>query len=124
MIQQIVATQIGVGMSSEFATFIRVKDKLKPMDYYLKDPENCDLPDEGTQPDLLWALITSLAEHYKAHPDAPTLTKIIKVLRRMNEEFSVFTLKLMVTVDKNLTQKIIKIPEASKLARQLIDFFE
>jgi len=55
-IQQIVSTQIGVGMAGEFATFIRVKDKLKPMDYYLKDPDNCDLPDEGTKPDLLWAL--------------------------------------------------------------------
>jgi hypothetical protein len=65
LIQQLTATQVGVGMSGEFAAFIRVKDKLKPMDYYLKDPDNCDLPDEGAQPDLLWALITSFAEHYK-----------------------------------------------------------
>jgi len=123
-IQQIVATQVGVGMAGEFATFIRVKDKLKPMEYYLKDPEHCDLPDENTQPDLIWALITAFGEHYKANPDVPTLTKIIGVLRRMNEEYAVFTLKLMVTVDRQLTQKIIKIKEASKLARKLIDFFE
>jgi len=123
-IQQIVATQVGVGMAGEFATFIRVKDKLKPMEYYLKDPEHCDLPDENTQPDLIWALITAFGEHYKANPDVPTLTKIIGVLRRMNEVYAVFTLKLMVTVDRQLTQKIIKIKEASKLARKLIDFFE
>jgi hypothetical protein len=42
----------------------------------------------------------------------------------MNEEYAVFTVKLMVTVDRQLTHKIIKIPEASKLARKLIDFFE
>lgn len=124
LIQQIAATQVGVGMAGELATFIRVKDKLKPMDYYLKDPDNCDLPDENTQPDLVWALITSFAEYYKAHTDAPTLTKILAVLKRMNEEYAVFTLKLMVTVDRSLTQKIIKIPTASKLARKLIDFFE
>jgi len=124
LIQQIVSTQVGVGIAGEFATFIRVKDKLKPMEYYLKDPEGCVLPDENTQPDLIWALITSLAEHYKAHSDSATLSKIIKVLRRMNEEYAVFTLKLMVTVDRQLTAKIIKIPDASKLARKLIDFFE
>jgi len=124
LIQQIASTQVGVGMAGELATFIRVKDKLKPMDYYLKDPDGCDLPDENTQPDLIWALITSFAEHYKDHSDTATLTKILAVLKRMNEEYAVFTLKLMVTVDKQLTQKIIKIPAASKLARKLIDFFE
>jgi len=124
LIQQIAATQVGVGMAGELATFIRVKDKLKPMEYYLKDPDGCELPDENTQPDLIWALITSFAEHYKAHTDAATLTKILAVLKRLSEEYAVFTLKLMVTVDRTLTQKIIKIPTASKLARKLIDFFE
>jgi len=124
LLQQVSSTQVGVGIAGEFATFIRVKDKLKPMEYYLKDPSGCELPDENTQPDLIWALITSFAEHYKAHADSATLTKIIGVLKRMNEEYAVFTLKLMVTVDRQLTQKIIKIPEAGKLARKLIDFFE
>lgn len=124
LIQQVVATQVGVGTAGEFATFIRVKDKLHEMKYYLDDPDGCTLPDENTQPDLIWALITSFAEHYKAHTDVETLRKIIKVLRRVNEEYAVFTLKLMVTVDRSLTQKIIKIQEASKLARKLIDFFE
>ncbi|PIU76064.1 hypothetical protein COS75_01020 [Candidatus Pacearchaeota archaeon CG06_land_8_20_14_3_00_35_12] len=124
LIQQIASTQVGVGTAGELATFIRVKDKLHPMKYYLDNPDDCELPDENTQPDLIWALITSFAEYYKAHTDTPTLTKIIGVLRRMNEEYAVFTLKLMVTVDRQLTQKIIKIPQASKLARKLIDFFE
>jgi len=90
------------------------------MDYYLKDPDGCDLPNENTQPDLIWALITSFAERYKAHTSVETLRKIIKVLRRVNEEYAVFTLKLMVTVDRALTQRIIKVPEASKLGRKLI----
>jgi len=124
LIQQISSTQVGVGTAGELATFIRIKDKLKEMKYYLDHPDDCDLPDENTQPDLIWALITSFAEYYKDHTDANTLTKIIGVLKRMNEEYAVFTLKLMVTVDRTLTQKIIKIPAASKLARKLIDFFE
>lgn len=126
LIQQIASTQVGVGIAGELATFIRVKDKLHVMKYYLDSPgpEKCELPDENTQPDLIWALITSLAEYYKDHTDVNTLTKIIGVLKRMNEEYAVFTLKLMVTVDRALTQKIIKIPAASKLARKLIDFFE
>jgi hypothetical protein len=113
-----------MGTAGEFATFIRVRDKLHEMKYYLENPDSCDLPDENTQPDLIWALITSFAEHYKAYTNVDTLKKIIKILRRVNEEYAVFTLKLMVTVDRALTQKIIKIPEASKLARKLIDFFE
>lgn len=124
LIQEVAATQVGVGVAGEFATFIRLRDKLKPMSYYLKDPENAELPDEDTQPDLVWALITNFAEYYRDHNDVNTLTRIIKLLRRMNEEFAVFTLKLMVTVDKGLTAKIIKIPEASKLARALIDYFD
>jgi hypothetical protein len=124
LLQQLCSTQVGVGTAGEFVTFIRVKDKLHPMDYYLKDPDNCELPNENTQPDLIWALITAFAEHYKAHTDTKTLQAVIQVLRRMNEEYAVFTLKLMVTVDRALTQKIIKIPQASKLARKLIDFFE
>ena len=124
MIQLLASTEIGVGMAGELGTFIRIKDRLKPMEYYLKNPDDCELPDEGTSPDLVWALITSFAEYYKAHAETETLKKIIKILRRMSEEHAVFTLKLMVTVDRGLTQKIIKIPEASKLARKLIDFFE
>lgn len=124
LIQQIASTQLGVGVAGEFATFIRVKDKLKPMEYYLKDPDNCELPNENTQPDLIWALITAFAEHYKDHSDSNTLSKIIQVLKRMNEEYAVFTLKLMVCVDRQLTHKICKIPQAAKLARKLIDFFD
>jgi hypothetical protein len=41
----------------------------------------------------------------------------------MSEEYAVFTLKLMVSVDRTLTQKIIKVKAASELARKLIDFF-
>lgn len=124
LIQQLASTQIGVGTAGELSTFIRIKDRLKPMEYYLKNPDECELPQESTQADLVWALITSLAEHYKAHSDSKTLENIIRVLKRMNEEYAVFTLKLMVTVDRQLTAKIIKIPQASKLAKKLIDFFE
>lgn len=120
LLQQVCSTQVGVGTSGEFITFIRVKDKLHGMKYYLEHPDDCELPNENTQPDLIWALITAFAEHYKAHTDTKTLEAIIRVLKRMNEEYAVFTLKLMVTVDRALTQKIIKIPQASKLARKLI----
>ncbi|MEM2382931.1 MAG: hypothetical protein QW521_02015 [Desulfurococcaceae archaeon] len=124
-LQTIAATQVGVGLAGEFCTFIRIREKLKPIEYYLKDPENCELPNEDTQPDLTWALITSLAEYYKGHMnEKEILAKIVKLLGRFKEEYAVFTLKLMASIDRALTQKIIKIPEASKLARKLIDFFE
>jgi hypothetical protein len=103
-------------MAGEFVTFIRVKDRLKDMKYYLGGPEGCILPDENKEPDLIWALITSFAEYYKEHSDTATLGKMIKVLGRMNEEYAVFTLKLMATVDRQLTQKITKIPEAARSA--------
>jgi hypothetical protein len=123
-IQLLAATKVGIGLAGEFATFIRIKDKLKPMKYYLDNPKDCELPNENTQPDLTWALITSLAEYYKDHQDTETLEKIVTLLKRMSEEYAVFTLKLMVSVDRTLTQKIIKVKAASELARKLIDFFE
>lgn len=124
LLQLLTATEVGVGMAGELASFIRIKEDLKPIEDYLKDPENCELPDENTKPDLIWALITSIAEYYAEKNDATTLGKIVTLLRRLNEEYAVFTLKLMVTVDRNLTAKIIKVPQAQKLARKLVDFFE
>jgi len=123
-LQTVAATQVGVGVAGELAQFIRIKDKLKPIAEYLKSPEKIQLPDPSTEIDVLWALVTSIAEYYKDHKDIKTLTQIVKLLRRMSEEFAVFTLKLMVSIDREMTKKIVKIPEAAKLAQKLIDFFE
>jgi hypothetical protein len=111
-LQLVAATNLGIGIAGEFAQFIRIKDRLKTMDYYLKDPENCDLPKEGTEMDLLWALVTSFAEYYKGHTDAKTLASMIKLLGRLNEEFTIFTLELMIAVDRALPSKLGWITEA------------
>ncbi len=123
-IQKIAATQIGEGLESELVSFIRLKDKLNPIDYYLKKPDKCELPDEQTEMDLVWALLTSLAEYYGSKKDTDTIRRIVKVLNRMNEEYAVFTLKLMLTVDQDFTQKMMRVPEVGKLAKKLVDFFE
>jgi len=123
-IQMLAATQIGKGLAAELVSFIRLKDKLKPIEYYLKNPDNCELPDEQTQMDLVWALLTSLAEYYGAKKNTETIRKIVKILHRMNEEYAVFTLKLMLSVDENFTQKMMRVPEVGKLAKKLVDFFE
>jgi hypothetical protein len=39
------------------------------MEYYLKDPDNCTLPSESGELDILWALITSIAEWYTTRQD-------------------------------------------------------
>ena len=123
-LQLLAATQVGVGVAGELATFIRIKDKLKPMKYYLDNPEKCELPDPTTELDVLWALVTSIAEYYRDHKDMKTLGKILKLLKRLTEEFAVFTLKLMVSVDPSLNAKIIKMPDAYDLANKLMDFLE
>jgi len=123
-LQTVAATQVGVGVAGELAQFIRIKDKLKPIEEYLKNPNKVELPDPQTEIDILWALTTSIAEYYRDHKDTKTLTKIIKLLSRFTEEFAVFTLKLMVSMDNQMIIKITKIPEAQKLAQKLIDFFE
>jgi len=123
-LQLLAATQVGVGVAGELATFIRIKDKLKPMKYYLDNPEKCELPNPTTELDVLWALVTSIAEYYRDHKDMKTLGKILKLLKRLTEEFAVFTLKLMVSVDPSLNAKIIKMPDAYDLANKLMDFLE
>ncbi len=125
LIKNLAATQVGVGVASELAQFIRVKDRLKPVEYYLKAPEKAELPsEEKGELDLLWALVTSIVEYYRDHKDTKTLKSIVKLLGRVPEEFAVFTLKLMVSADREMPRKITKIEEASKLAQKLIDFFD
>jgi len=123
-LQLLASTEIGVGTAGELTQFIRIKDKLKDIKYYLKDPETCEIPNESDGMDLVWALITSIAEYYRQENDVKTLTSIIILLKRMTEEYSVFTLKLMASTDKGLVPKLVKIREAHDLAKKLSMFFE
>jgi hypothetical protein len=123
LIQKIASTQVGVGVAGELATFIKIKDKLRPIEDYIKEPEKTPIPTEE-ETDLLWALVTSIAEYYSVHNDMKSLGQVFKLIKRFNEEFAVFTLKLMVAVDKQVPLKIVKLDEASKLAKKLVDFFE
>jgi hypothetical protein len=59
----------GIGIGGEFAQFLRVKDSLQKIEYCLKDPENCTLPSESRELDILWVLITSTAEWYNTNQE-------------------------------------------------------
>jgi len=121
----ITATQVGVGLSGEFAQFIKIKDQLKDISYYMKDPEKCELPDEAKQADLSWAFMVSLVEYYASKQETKVLGDIITILNRLQEEHGFFTLKMLMTVDKNLGVKLMKVGnKATALANKLFEYFD
>jgi len=123
-LQTVVATKVGVGIAGEFAQFIRIKNKLKPVEEYLKNPDKIELPNPETEIDVLWALTTSLVEYYASKKTKEVLRATTKLLMRMSEEFSVFVLKMMASIDKQLPEKLPQVPEASKLYKKLLPFID
>jgi len=114
-----VGSLVGEGEATTFVGFLKLRHKLRPIAEYFKNPEKIPLP-EGV--DLQWALVTSVAEYYKAHNNQKTLIALIKLLKRFSEEYCVFTLKLAYAIDPAIQAKLQKIPEATNLAQKLWKF--
>ncbi|RLJ09332.1 MAG: MoxR family ATPase [Candidatus Aenigmatarchaeota archaeon] len=119
--RKVVASVVGEGPATEFINFLRLRNELKPVDYYLKNPEKCELPDE-TRIDVLWALLTSIVEWYRDHKTNENLRKIVKLLNRVREEYEVFTLRMMAAEDPQLLKRFLVIPEGTELAKKLRKF--
>lgn len=123
-LNKVISTEVGVGVAGEFTTFLRIRSKLKPLSFYLNNPKTCPLPSEETELDLVWALITSLTEWYGDHKDVKTIKAIVEIIKRLHEEYAALTLKLMLSVDDLLAQKLCKIASVKPLFHKLRDFFE
>ena len=69
-------------------------------------------------------MTTSLVEYYASKKTKEVLRATTKLLMRMSEEFSVFVLKMMASIDKQLPEKLPQVPEASKLYKKLLPFID
>ena len=116
-----VATLVGEGKAVEFAGWLRLKDQLHPIKEYFDKPDKIDIPEDVN---LLWCLVTSVVEYYKVHTDQKTLTSVVKLLKRVQEEYATFTLKLLYSIDNNVQTKLQNIPDAVDLAQKLWKFLQ
>jgi len=115
------ATVVGEGPAIEFIAFLRKRENLLPIEEYFKKPTSVKLPDTN-EVDLQWALSTALVEYYRAHMDKKHLIALLKLLKRVSEEYATFILKLINAFDESLQDKLEKIPEAAELADKLWKF--
>jgi len=114
-------SMVGNGNANDFVAFQKLKTQLHPIEDYVKNGDTIDLPDDVG---LTWALITSLVEYFRAHPQDKTLLGIVKVSKRISEEYATFMLKLMWAVDNSIQARLIKMPEANELAKKLWKFLQ
>jgi len=114
-----VGSLVGEGEATSFTGFLKLREELAPIAEYFKKPETIAIPEKV---DLQWALITSIAEYYKAHNTDATLLSMVKLLKRFSEEYAVFTLKLAYAIDPSIQSKLQRIPEATNLAQKLWKF--
>lgn len=115
----VTASMVGTDNANELIAFLKLRDQLRPIKEYIENAETIDLPDAL---DLQWALISGIVEYFKNKPNESTLKGVVKLSKRMSEEYATFLLKLMWAVDNSIQTKIVKIPEANELAKKLWKF--
>lgn len=118
-LKMVMASMVGTDNANEFISFLKLRDQLRPIDEYIKNADTIDIPDDMA---LQWALISGIVEYFKAKPNETTLKGVVKLSKRMSEEYATFLLKLMWAVDNSIQTKIVKIPEANELAKKLWKF--
>jgi len=114
-----VGSLVGEGEAVTFVGFLKLRDKLRPIEEYFKNAKTISLPEEV---DLQWALVTSVIEYFKANNNQKTLLGLVELLKRFSEEYAVFTLKLAYVFDPSIQPKLQKIQGATALAQKLWKF--
>lgn len=99
--QLLISTCVGEGAGHEFAGFVRLKKKVR-IEEILRNPQKVL---ELTEADLKYSVVIGLSERYRRETkdkngDLIGLNRqIIKVISLMDEEFGVFLLRLMKSID-------------------------
>lgn len=86
---KLIASCVGEGAATEYHGFVKLKRKINIADI-LKNPKSVA---DITQPDLLYSLVSGLAEKYKQ--DKKKMDEILAVIDHLSDEFGVFLLRMM-----------------------------
>lgn len=91
---------IGKGMAAEFTGFLRTYRDLPRLEDIIARPEKIEMPDED-RTDILIAMAAMIGRAMNAKNAAP----LIKFLRRLPAEFSVFAIRDAIKRDPSLKEK-------------------
>lgn len=92
LLESIIASNVGEGVASEMISYLKLTEKYE-IDNFLKNPIKIErLQNEG-EIDLLWSLVSQLPQVY--NNDKEKVSGIFKIVKRLDEEFAVMTLRMM-----------------------------
>lgn len=114
------STAVGLETANELYAFIRMREKLPPIDDYIRDPTGTPLNSRDTA--IVWTLLSGLAERYRYKEyDKKVLDACLKICLRLADEsraeMSVVFLQMLKSVDKDLKRKI----DTSTIFHQISD---
>jgi len=111
---------VGPYIAGEFKAFLRLREKLPPIDTYIDKPNTAPIPEEH---DLMYSLCASLAEYFRAHKTENVLRSIIIVCNRLPTEFGVFLMKSCKSVDETFFKDtVLGLKEARPMLKKLGDY--
>jgi len=130
LIKILTSSCIGCGEAHEFCEFLRIEHKLKPIEYYFKNPVKCELPEEISHK---YFLIGSIVDYYgrkvreyqkDKKKQVDLLDRYVKLINRFEPEFVVLTVKLTRGVDSDLRDKLYNLKGCDDLIERLAKYFQ
>jgi len=126
-VRLMVSTCVGQEAANELYNFIQMRDRLPPVDDYLRDPEKTPIDFRNTS--IVWTLLSALAERYRSSNfNAKVLDPCLRFCLRLTTdeaaraEMAVVFLAMLRSVDKNLKNKVLKNKVFQKISDQLVLF--
>jgi len=126
-VRLMITTAVGQEAANELHNFIRMREKLPPIDEYLRDPEGTPVNTQDTS--ILWTLLSALAERYRSSDyKKAVLDPCLKFCLRLTQEeagraeMAVVFLAMLKAVDQNLKKKVQRNKIFHQISDQLVLF--
>lgn len=129
LIRILASSSVGSGEAHEFLAFLSLEHKLKPVEYYFRNPTTCELPEENMS--LKYFLLGMVVEYYATKAkDYKTekkkldiLDRFIKIINRLDPEFTVLAVKMTRGLDPTLRDNMYKLEGVDDLIERLSKYF-
>ena len=91
LIKKLVSTAVGNGTAIEFTAFLKLQDKIN-LNEIISKPE---LAKTIVEKDLLYSLLSLVAEWYRKNYKKPDLEKVLKIATNVDAEFGILMMKFV-----------------------------
>ena len=126
-VRLMVATAVGLEAANELHNFIQMREKLPPIENYLRDPENTPVDFRNTS--IIWTLLSALSEKYRSSDySRKVMDPCLKFCLRLTSpeaarsEMAVVFLAMLKAVDPNLKKKVQRNKIFHLISDQLVLF--